>query len=87
MTDLVNSILADDGGGHSAASVAGHSISLTLIGATFMSWLPGIAAFLAVVWYVLQIYESRLVQEWLSRRRETKRLASIPAMSKDDICS
>lgn len=43
-----------------------------LIMGTFVGWLPGIAAFLAVVWYLIQIWESRTFTNWRLRRREHK---------------
>lgn len=36
---------------------------------TLVGWLPPLAAFLACLWYALQLYESKTVQTWLSRQR------------------
>lgn len=46
--------------------VAGGAIVSTLLG-----YLPAAAAILGVVWYAIQIWESKTVQEWRARR--TKR--------------
>lgn len=42
--------------------------SLAIIGATFVEWLPAIASGLAVVWWLLRIYETKTVQRWLRRK-------------------
>ena len=47
---------------------AGNIVSIGAIFGTFVGWLPGIAAFIAFVWYLIQIYESLTVQSWLKRR-------------------
>ena len=47
---------------------AGNIVSVGAIFGTFIGWLPGIAAFIAFVWYLIQIYESATVQLWLKRR-------------------
>jgi hypothetical protein len=51
-------------------------ISAAAIVGSLMHWLPPLAAVLAVVWYVLQIYESQTVQGWLHHRKVVKRLKS-----------
>lgn len=60
------------------------AISAAAIGATFMHILPPIAAVLAVVWYIIQIYESTTVQRFLRLRhrrrvRRHKRLEKLNA--------
>jgi len=32
--------------------------------------LPPIAAVFAIIWYCIQIYESKTVQNWIRRRKE-----------------
>ncbi len=40
--------------------------------------VPVIAAIVAIVWYLVQIYESKTVQRWLSNRQQ-RRLARMKA--------
>lgn len=47
----------------------GNSLSLTAIAGTLIGWLPPLAAFAAICWYSIQIYESKTFQSWLKRRR------------------
>lgn len=50
-------------------TVWGHIIAiLTWLGAV-AGLLPVFAAFIAAVWYMIQIYESETCQHWLERRR------------------
>jgi len=49
-----------------------HTIDWISVGAVvgaLMGYLPPIAAFLAIVWYAIQIYESKTVQGWIKRSR------------------
>jgi hypothetical protein len=56
----------------------GNIVSAGAIVGTFIGWLPGIAAFIAFVWYLIQIYESATVQRWLAARR-VRKIASLKA--------
>lgn len=40
--------------------------------AAFVGWLPPIAGLLSVVWFCIQIYESRSFQGWLSRSKDRR---------------
>lgn len=40
---------------------------------SFLGYLPPAAAFLALIWYVIQIWESRTVQHWWRNRQEVKK--------------
>ena len=53
----------------------GHIFSAGAIIGTFIGWLPGVAAVVALIWYMIQIYESKSVQNWL-RTRRMRRLAA-----------
>ena len=53
-------------------SWVGHTISIGALGATFLGLLPPLAASCALLWYLLQFYESRTVQLWLHGRRVRK---------------
>lgn len=46
---------------------AGDIISIGVAVATFVSWLPSIAALLTIVWTCIRIYETETVQGWLGR--------------------
>lgn len=50
------------------------TLSATAILGTFVGFLPPLAAFVAVLWYALQIWESDTVQGWLHRHRVQHRL-------------
>lgn len=56
--------------------LAGHGLSTAAIIGTFAGLLPAAAAGAAFIWYCIQIYSSRPVQEWLHARR-VRRLAAI----------
>ena len=59
---------------------AGAVIVTAIIG-----WLPYIAAAIAILWYVIQIWESRTVQHWHENRRmvrKAKRVARLKAKEK-----
>ncbi len=45
---------------------------------TFLGWTPAVAALVAFVWYMIQIYESRTTQRWLAMRR-VRKLARLKA--------
>lgn len=51
--------------------------------ATLLGWLPPIAAVLAILWYLLQFWESRTLQSFMQKRvqrkimRLTARLAAL----------
>jgi hypothetical protein len=67
---------------HSAgmAPVA-NTMSLGVIVGAFLGILPTVAVILAILWYMLEIYESKTVQKRLrlSRRRRSLRIAKIAA--------
>ena len=50
----------------------GNVLSLGAIVGTVMGWLPAVAAVVALIWYVIQIVESKTFQRWYSRRRARK---------------
>lgn len=52
------------------AIVAAHVISLAAIGGAFVGILPPLAALGAIIWYAIQIYESRTFQDWLAKVRK-----------------
>ena len=46
------------------AQIWGHMASIGAILGTLFGYLPYIAAVVAVIWYLLQIWESQTVQKW-----------------------
>ncbi len=54
-------------------SLAGDVLGAGAIVGTFLGYLPLAAAFLALIWYVIQIWESRTVQHWWRNRQEVKK--------------
>lgn len=54
-------------------NVAAHTVSVAALAGTIANILPPVLAalgsFLAVVWYAVQIYESKSFQRWLAKRK------------------
>lgn len=50
------------------AVLAAHVISITAILGTFAGFLPPLAALMAMIWYAIQVYESRTVQKLIHGR-------------------
>lgn len=58
------------------ASWVGHFFSgVTLVGA-LSGFFPPFAALVAIIWYSIQIYESKTVQRWVSTRRARRIVAA-----------
>jgi hypothetical protein len=55
------------------ATASADTISAGAIVASFLGWLPPIAAIAAILWYVIQIYESRTFQKWVRLQRRRRR--------------
>lgn len=55
---------------HSVDGVAAGAIVGSLLG-----YLPAFAALAAIVWYAIQVYESKTVQKWVRVHRLKKRRA------------
>ena len=53
-------------------AIVADTVSAAAIFGVFMGWLPDVAAVGAIIWYSLQIYESKTVQGWLAARRHKK---------------
>ena len=61
------------------------AISGAAIVGTIVGYLPVIAAVAGLCWYLIQIFESRTVQHWLSNRqmiRKARRIARLKAKEK-----
>ena len=48
----------------------GHIVSLFALTGSMFGLLPAIAGVAALLWYIIQIWESRTVQEWAVLRRQ-----------------
>ena len=58
---------------HTPTTVVGDIISAGDIVGSFLGYLPIVAAFAGLIWYVIQIWESRTVQHWWRNRQEVKK--------------
>jgi len=58
-----------------ALSYAGDAVSAGAIVATFMGYLPALAGLAGLVWYIIQIWESKTVQKHIRRLRARQRAA------------
>lgn len=47
----------------------GDSVSLTVVAASVVGWLPSIAAALSIIWTAIRIYETKTVQQFVRRHR------------------
>lgn len=59
---------------HKATLVAADIISGAAIAGAMMQWLPPFAALGGVIWYAIQIWESKTVQKWVRVHRIRYRL-------------
>lgn len=50
----------------------GNSASVGVIVSAIIGWLPAAAALIAVIWYLVQLYESKTIQRFLDRRLRKK---------------
>lgn len=57
---------------HETAKVVGDAVSIGIVGATIIQWLPAIAALVSIVWGCIRIYETKTVQGWLHKRKGKK---------------
>lgn len=56
----------------------------SLIAASMMQWLPPVAALLGVLWYAVQLWESKTVQKWRRLRRHRQRMRRL-ALARVDV--
>ena len=68
--------------------IVGHATATGGIISVLMSWFPPAVAFaasvFALIWYCLQIYESKVVQDWIVHRRAKKVQLNVPYRPHDD---
>ena len=60
----------------------GNALSLTALGSTIVGWLPHMAVLAPILWYGIQIYESKTFQKWVRRHRMKQRTRSAVVKSK-----
>ncbi len=70
--------MQDNSAGDHLLSWVGNGASIGAVVSTMVGWLPPAAAFIALVWYIIQIYESDTVQSWL-RNKRTRKIARMKA--------
>lgn len=68
----------DSSHGQTIVNIATNSTAAGIIISSVLSFLPPTAAVVALVWYFIQIWESKTVRGWVSRRR-TRKLARMKA--------
>lgn len=56
-----------------ADHIVAHLASLAAILGALMGYFPDLAAGAALVWYVLQLWEGKTVQDWRRKRRKRRR--------------
>lgn len=54
------------------SQLTGHGLSIGAIIGSLFGWAPPVAAFAALVWYSIQIFDSDRVQNFLHQRRIRK---------------
>lgn len=68
--------------GKVVVAYTGDVISAGAIVASFVGWLPLIAAFAGMIWYMIQIWESKTVQAGLARWRVRRKSLRITRLNK-----
>lgn len=88
--------MREAGGGHvflrgqmnnqfDVAHLTGQAISLAGLISYFIGWLPAVAATIAAIFYILQIWEMRTVTEWrerYKRRHKAEKILRLKAQEK-----
>ncbi len=72
MGNCVGELGMQDHTGDHLLSWFGNGASIGAVVSTMFGWLPPAAAFIALVWYIIQIYESDTVQKKIRSRRVRK---------------
>jgi hypothetical protein len=47
-------------------------VSVAAAVASFLAWLPPLAAFLSIVWTLIRIFETQTVRGWMSAWRDAE---------------
>jgi len=68
----------DTSHGQTAVNIVTNGTAAGIVISAVLSFLPPTAAMVALVWYFIQIWESKTVRGWVSRRR-TRKLARMKA--------
>ena len=72
--------LADNG--LDLSHVTGHVISIIAVVGSLAGLLPAIAGLAGLIWYCVQLYESKTIQNWLRTRRARKIARHVMAIQK-----
>jgi hypothetical protein len=62
--------------GQGIISWIGHTLSGAALVGSIIGWFPGVAAVVALLWYGIQIYESKTYQAW-KRGRRLRQMATL----------
>lgn len=68
------------GNGFNISTWVGNGASLGAIAISFAGYIPALAAGVALVWYLIQIFESHTVQQWI-RDRRLRQIARLKAQA------
>lgn len=52
------------------ALYAGDGVAITATVGYFTDWLPAVATFLTIVWFLIRIWETDTVQGWVTRKKK-----------------
>lgn len=72
-------------GNHDYLAWLGNGGALATIAGTILGLLPPLAALAAVIWYLVQIYESKTYRDWRDerlRRKKERKIARLKAKQK-----
>lgn len=61
---------------HTTASVAADVTAVSIAGATFLGYLPSIAAILSIIWLSMQIIST--VDRWIHRKEYRRKFTIVP---------
>lgn len=52
-------------------------VAASAVAATFLQWLPPVSALLGIIWFLIQIWESRTVRHAIANWRQKRRAARL----------
>lgn len=51
---------------------AGDVVSVGVVVGTLAQWLPSVATLFTIIWMAIRIYETKTVQRWLGRDKDSE---------------
>lgn len=60
-----------------SSNIAVDLAAIGLTSATIVGWIPAAAAFASLIWFTIQIWESRTIQHWINNRREVHKARKV----------